>query len=129
MEYCQCEFYPFGAKYCPVCELKIKTPFEILREKYTDEEIAESHIFPSELTPEEEAKELKELQEFIKQNREKRMIKEAWARKITIECFRAIAEEYHGLKESESLEFALDCEGEPMFRRFQEIILKYKYEN
>ena len=49
--------------------MKKKTIYEKLKEKYTDEEIADAFILPSELTPEEEQKELKEFQEFIKKLR------------------------------------------------------------
>ena len=55
--------------------MKKKTVYEKLKEKYTDEEIAESFILPSELTKEEQEKSDKEFSEWLKIHRnEKRKI-------------------------------------------------------
>jgi hypothetical protein len=43
--------------------------YDKLKEKYTDEEIAESHIFPSEKSREEQEKDAKEFSKFVKQQR------------------------------------------------------------
>ncbi len=40
-----------------------------LKKKYTDEEIAESFVFPSNLTPEEQARQNAEFSKYIKERR------------------------------------------------------------
>ena len=55
--------------------------------------------------------------------------KEEKARLATIECFRAFAEEYHGMNETNSLMYALEAEEEPaspLFERIKNIFLNYE---
>lgn len=52
--------------------------YKDLKKKYTDEEIAESFVFPSNLTPEEQAKQSAELSKYIKE-RQKQM---TWKQKL-----------------------------------------------